>query len=106
GAADLGFADAQRIDALVDDGDRPLLDVGTALAGREVVQLVVDVRAAREVQTTVEVELPAAKVGWQPRDVACQLVVVRDPVDVARAVYDKREGEDRHDQKANRPAEN
>src|SRR5438132_3985656 len=54
-AADLRLAHVQRVDAFVDDGDGPLLHFGAALACREVRQLIVDVGATRQVETTVEV---------------------------------------------------
>ena len=60
---DFGLAHIQGIDAPVDDGDRPLLDIGAALTRREVRQLVIDVGAARQVETAMKVQLPPAEVG-------------------------------------------
>jgi len=104
-APDLGLAHTQGVDALGDDADRPLLHGGPRLAWREVRQLVVDVGPTGEVQALVEVELPAAEVGRQPRSVAGQRIVVGDPVDVAGPVHEQREEEDAHDEQPNRPAE-
>ena len=104
-AADLGLADTQRVDALGDDGDGLLLHVGSRLPDREVRELVVDMCPAGQVEALVEVQLPAAEVGWQAGNVSGERIVVRDAVPVAGPVDEQREKEQPDDEQPNGPAE-
>ena len=86
GATHLRLAHAKGVDALEDDRDGPLLNVGARLAGREVGEQVVDVRSTGQVQALVDVNLPAAEVRGQARHASGERIVVHDPVDVAGPV--------------------
>src|ERR1700682_2211199 len=107
GASPTNFrlADAQSVHALVDHVDGPLLDVGARLSGRKVDQPVVDVRAAREVEASVDVELPATEVRRQAGDVTRQRVVVGYAVDIAGPVNKEGKGQHQDDEHTNGPAE-
>ena len=103
--ADLRLADPERVDALGDHGDRPLLHVGAGLVGWKVGQLVIDVGPTRKVQAFVDEELPTPEVRRQPGHVTRQGIVVGDPIEVAGPVDEDGEHQDRHHDQADGPAE-
>src|SRR5665213_18655 len=102
---DLRLAHSKRVDTLGDHVDGPLLDIRAGLSWRKVDQLVVDVGPTRQVETFMNVKLPAAEVGRQAGHVPGQRVVIRDPVEVAGPVDEKGKQQDRYDDQPNGPAE-